>query len=86
MNIIELQDYLQNLKINITAREIAKIWGMDETSFSKKKKIGSQIKHKNIEQLEQKLGITIISPNEIPSEYTNALQYVEHGARLGLTL
>ena len=83
MNIIELQDYLQNLKINITAREIAKIWGMDETSFSKKKKIGSQIKHKNIEQLEQKLGITIISPNEIPSEYTNALQYVEHGAPVG---
>ena len=39
MNIIELQDYLQNLKISITAREIAKIWGMDETSFSKKKKI-----------------------------------------------
>ena len=83
MNIIELQDYLQNLKISITAREIAKIWGMDETSFSKKKKIGSQIKHKNIEQLERKLGITIISPNEIPSEYTNALQYVEHGAPVG---
>ena len=83
MNIIELQDYLQNLKISITAREIAKIWGMDETSFSKKKKIGSQIKHKNIEQLENKLGITIISPSEIPKEYNNALQYVGHGAPVG---
>lgn len=83
MNIIELQDYLQNLKINITAREIAKIWGMDETSFSKKKKIGSQIKHKNIEQLENKLGITIITPSEIPNEYNNALQYVKDGMPVG---
>lgn len=83
MNIVELQDYLQNLNINITAREIAKIWGMDETSFSKKKKIGSKIKHKNIKQLEEKLGITIISANDIPTEYTNALEYVMNGKPAG---
>lgn len=40
MNILELQATLKKLNINITAREIAEIWGMDETSFSKKKKLG----------------------------------------------
>ncbi len=61
MNILELQATLKKLNINITAREIAEIWGMDETSFSKKKKIGSEIKQKNIEQLENKLGIKLIN-------------------------
>lgn len=59
MNILELQTTLKKLHINITAREIAEIWGMDETSFSKKKKVGSEIKQKNIEQLENKLGIKL---------------------------
>lgn len=76
MNIIELQNTLQNMNITITAREIAKTWGMDETSFSKKKKIGSQIKHKNIVQLENKLGITL-TPDKIPSQYTKLYKLIE---------
>ena len=59
MNISQLQQKLKDFNINITAREIASIWGMDETSFSKKKKLGTEIKYKNIEQLENKLGICL---------------------------
>ena len=33
MNISQLQQKLKDFNINITAREIASIWGMDETSF-----------------------------------------------------
>lgn len=63
MNIIELQTILKKLDINKTAREIAEIWGMDETSFSKKKKNGTEIKQKNIEQLEKELGIKLVKIN-----------------------
>ena len=59
MNIIELQDKLKKAKIDITAREICEIWGMNEQSFSKKKKQGTPIKYKNIEQLEQRLNIIL---------------------------
>lgn len=59
MNIIELQDRLKKRNIDITAREICEVWGMNEQSFSKKKKQGTPIKHKNIEQLEQKLNIVL---------------------------
>lgn len=59
MNIIELQDKLEKRNINITAREICEIWGMNEQSFSKKKRQGTPIKHKNIKQLEEKLDIIL---------------------------
>ena len=59
MNIIELLDKLKKRNINITAREICEIWGMNEQSFSKKKKQGPPIKHKNIQQLEEKLDINL---------------------------
>lgn len=59
MNIIELQDKLKNHNINITAREICEVWGMNEQSFSKKKRQGTPIKHKNIKQLEEKLSIQL---------------------------
>ena len=61
MNITELQDKLKKLNINISGREMSSIWGIDETSFSRKKREGSDIKHKNIQQLEEKLGINLTS-------------------------
>lgn len=82
MNIIELQDKLEKRNINITAREICEIWGMNEQSFSKKKRQGTPIKHKNIKQLEEKLDIILtdsacqtakyieqIEKNRIKTEY-----------------
>lgn len=60
MNIAELQDKLTNLNISISNREISSIWGMDESSFSRKKREGSDIKHKNIQQLEEALQIKLI--------------------------
>ncbi len=59
MNIIELQEKLQERKINATAREICEIWGMNEQSFSKKKKQGTPIKYKNIKQLENYFDIVL---------------------------
>ena len=59
MNIIELQEKLKKRNINATAREICEIWGMNEQSFSKKKKQGTPIKHKNIAQLEEKYNIIL---------------------------
>ena len=60
MNIIELQGKLTKLNINIPDADICKIWGMDTSSFSRKKKLGSEIKHKNIQQLEKALKIKLI--------------------------
>ncbi len=61
MNINELNTILKEKNIKISGREIAQVWGMDETSYSKKKKIGSDIKLKNIQQLENKLGISLLN-------------------------
>ena len=65
MNISELQEKLTKLNVNISNREISAIWGMDESSFSRKKREGSEIKHKNIQQLEEALKINIIDKPEI---------------------
>lgn len=71
MNIAELQEYLQNVNITITAREIAGIWGMDETSYSRKKKVGTPIKYKNLKQLEEKLGINLTNTTSISTVTVN---------------
>ena len=63
MNIDGLFTALQNLKIYISAREISHIWGMDEASFSRKKKAGTEIKQKNIEQLENYLNVNLSDNN-----------------------
>ena len=55
MNIDGLFEILTKLNINLSAKEICSIWGMDEASFSRKKKAQTEIKHKNIEQLETQL-------------------------------
>ena len=61
MNITELEELLKSKNIAVTNRLIAKIWGMDETAYSRKKKTGSEIKQKNIEQIEEYYSITISS-------------------------
>lgn len=68
MNITELQNELTKRNINIQANEICKIWGMDVSSFSRKKKSNSEIKYKNIEQLEKALGISIISGEQLADD------------------
>lgn len=68
MNITELQNELTKRNINIQANEICKIWGMDVSSFSRKKKSNSEIKYKNIEQLERALGISIISGEHLADD------------------
>ncbi len=77
MNINELLNELVKHNISLSGRAISQIWGMDETSFSKKKKSGTQIKQKNIMQLEDALGIKLTSKenyetiNNSLSRYSN---------------
>lgn len=63
MNITELQEKLKELNITMSARKISQIWGMDEASFSRKKRLGSDIKYENLLQLEQYLNINLTSIN-----------------------
>lgn len=73
MNINELYERLTKLNINISAKEICDIWGMDVSSFSRKRKIGSPIKHKNIVQLQQALNIKLIdTPNHFLYSHKDA--------------
>ena len=72
MNINELLKELTKRNISLSGRAISQIWGMDETSFSKKKKSGTQIKQKNIIQLEEVLGIKLIK--ELEKDSINTLE------------
>lgn len=65
MNVLELQEKLKNLNIDISAKEICSIWGMDEAAFSRKKKFGSEIKFKNIKQLEEAYNIDLTGTYKI---------------------
>ena len=65
MNIDELFEHLTKLNINLSAKEICGIWSMDEASFSRKKKAKTEIKHKNIVQLENALDIKLIKSDEV---------------------
>lgn len=64
MNITELEERLSQQNINLTNRAICELWGMDEASFSRKKKLGSEIKHKNIKQIEEYLAISLTANSE----------------------
>ena len=77
MNIVELQNILKNLNINISAREISKIWGIDEASFSRKRKMGSEIKYEHILLLEQKLNINLTGGHNIISDDVLKIPYWE---------
>ena len=65
MNITELEELLKSKNITVTNRLISSIWGMDETAYSRKKKTGTEIKQKNIEQIEKRFGIQISTSNYI---------------------
>jgi YD repeat-containing protein len=75
MNIIELQDKLEKQNINLSARDICEIWGMNEQNFSRKKKQGTAIKHKNIAQLEKELNISLTDADK------KAIQVIEEVER-----
>ena len=68
MNIIELQDKLKNLNIDVTAQDICNIWGMDKAVFSRKKKAETEIKYKNIVQLEKHFNIELIEVDPLQSD------------------
>jgi phage repressor protein C with HTH and peptisase S24 domain len=76
MNILELQTELTKRNINIQANEICQIWGMDVSSFSRKKREGTDIKYKNIQQLENALKIDLMQkfPKERALENIKKLQ------------
>ena len=59
MNVLELKEKLINCNISISDKEICDIWGMDTAAFSRKKKAGTEIKFKNIQQIEEKFNINI---------------------------
>ena len=82
MNITELKAYLQNLNITMTDKKIADIWGMSKSVFSNKKKDGSAIKQKNIEQLEKALNIKI-EEKENPINKVLLMQLGEIAKTLG---
>ena len=65
MNITELEELLKSKNITVTNRLISSIWGMDETAYSRKRKTGTEIKQKNIEQIEKRFGIQISTNNYI---------------------
>ena len=65
MNITELEELLKSKNIAVTNRLISSIWGMDETAYSRKRKTGTEIKQKNIEQIEKRFGIQISTNNYI---------------------
>lgn len=62
MNIAELEAELKKQGIkNATGRLISGIWGMNEQSYSRKRKNGTDIKEKNIKQIEQRYNIILLS-------------------------
>ena len=65
MNITELEELLKSKNIAVTNRLISNIWGMDETAYSRKKKTGTEIKQKNIEQVERHFAIQLSTNNYI---------------------
>lgn len=83
MNITELQERLTNLNINASNREISQIWGMDESSFSRKKRENTEIKYKNIEQLEKTYNIQLIDRNISATELKNRAKKMYDDMGLG---
>lgn len=71
MDTTELQETLQSLKYGkLTNRELAQIWGIDETSVSRKKRLKTQLTTKEIEAVEKKIGKSLTS-NIIDNDFIN---------------
>lgn len=65
MNITELENTLKKHQIkNVTGRKIAGIWGINEQSYSRKRKDNSEIKEKNIKQIEQYFNISLTNQTQ----------------------
>lgn len=70
MDTTELQETLQNLKYGkLTNRELAGIWGIDETSVSRKKRLKTQLTTKEIEAVEKKIGKSLTFKNDNDEEF-----------------
>lgn len=61
MNISQLENKLKKFDISLTNREICKIIGMAEESYSRKKKLGSDLKQADIEKIENRYGISLLA-------------------------
>lgn len=59
MDIIQLENKLKNFDISLTNREICRIIGMAEESYSRKKKLRTDLKRNDIEKIENKFNITL---------------------------
>lgn len=59
VNIEELENTLQKLNIQFTAKFIASLWGINPQSYSRKKRMGTKIKFKHIQIIQETLGITL---------------------------
>ena len=75
---------LQNLS-NAPVRpvDIAKALGVSRSNINYKKDKNVLLSEDDIGKIEKFFNIKMLSPANIPAEYTNALQYVEHGAPVG---
>ena len=71
MNISELLTNLKKLNIDLKYKDIYDLWGMDSASFSRKKKAGTEIKLKNIRQLENKYNIKLYQDKNIKQNINN---------------
>ena len=87
MNIDELYTILQEYNLRPSHRDLALLWGMDEASFSRKRKSKTDIKQKNIIQTEQHYNVRITKTLNNTGERQNdttVKERVSHfGERLG---
>ena len=61
MNAIELENKLKNLGYNVSNRAISNIIGITEQYYSNKKKNGTDFKQADIEKIEKKFNISLMS-------------------------
>ena len=69
MDILQLEKNLSSHNIFPTAREICRIIGMAEESYSRKKKAGTDIKFADLKKIEQEYNITLVD-NDLTSTIT----------------
>lgn len=76
MDIIELEELLRKRNIQVSNRLISSIWGMDEAAYCRKKKAGTPIKQKNIEQIEDHFGFLLQDNNQELSQDYIELEHI----------
>lgn len=75
---------LQNLSnAPIRPVDIAKALGVSRSNINYKKDKNVLLSEDDIGKIEKFFNIKMISPADIPAEFTEALKYVEHGAPVG---